>query len=91
MPDIRVDPDVLAEIAARLDAIRHALADAPGLLADAGALGSPRLAAALDHFVADWSHGRHEIITAIGALTADLHSVAASYRGTDAAVAKGFR
>jgi uncharacterized protein YukE len=93
MPDadvgtFAVTPSALLELARGVSSIRAQL-DATRDVVDevSSALGSPAVAAALEHFVSGWRDGRKQISTEVGALSDMLAQAADAYADTDTSLA----
>jgi uncharacterized protein YukE len=83
----RADLDVMTDLAARMDQVSQALAGEDHGSVDSSVLGGGDAAGALDHFVANWSHGRSEIIDGIKTVRQALAGASANYRGSDQGMA----
>lgn len=88
MPDdvgrFQVTPESLAALAISVAQVRDHLSGTADLVGDPSpALGSPIVAAALDHFVNGWRDGRKQIAAEVDALSQMLSQAAATYTTTD--------
>lgn len=91
MADIKVDPEQLSALAARLQQIKQALQNAGHQSSGyEGSLGSSNAAGSLSNFISDWSNGRQEICNGIDSCHQELAGASQSYTRQEAALAKGF-
>lgn len=87
MVAFRADLDSMVALASRLRSVSAALSQEDSSSVDSSVCGAGEAAAALDGFVANWSHGRAEIISGIKTVHDALVGASGNYRATDQAMA----
>jgi len=83
----RADLDVMTDLAARMQQVSQVLSSEDHGGIDSSVLGNGAAPGALQHFIANWSHGRDEIISGIKTVHDALVGASSNYRGTDQGMA----
>lgn len=87
MVAFRADLDSMLDLASRLRSVSDALSQENGSHVDSSVCGAGDAAGALDGFVANWSHGRAEIISGIKTAHEALAGASGNYRASDQGMA----
>jgi hypothetical protein len=85
-----VAPDELVELSRQLAAVKAELRGVGEALRVGGALGSDRVAAALDRFGDQWDYALGRIAEHAANLAGDLVGASQAYTGTEQSIAAGF-